>query len=386
MTVNLPFTKSRCYALVRLNARSLFRAGKSLCRGRRVAVASGFPLGVSSRDRGRTRGRHREGTLMALAHSPDGTPPHSPVAAPGHDRGLAPYRPVAPPTAELAVVVVNYCQWKNTARLVRQLRRSAAVRTGAAEVRVVDNASPAHRLAARVAGLRGVSVRRFDHNLVRRGRQPRVPAHRRAVGAAAEPGRHRPGRLPRRRARRGRPRRRHPRRGRDRVPAAQPRRHPSAVGRAVPDVRSHAGRPVRPRARRKCRTNRGGTRRAVEWATGGCLLVRRECFEQLRRPRRVVLPLLRRCRFLPPGGGGRVAGLVRSGPGSHAPLAPARPPRAAAAAAHHAARAPDLRPPALARLAGAGAVRGGVGGSRGAAGVGRRARRGRRRPVLRPPP
>ena len=70
---------------------------------------------------------------MALAHSPDGTPPHPHVAAPGHDRPLAPRRPAAPPAVALAVVVVNYCQWKNTARLVRQLRRSAAVRTGAAD-------------------------------------------------------------------------------------------------------------------------------------------------------------------------------------------------------------------------------------------------------------
>lgn len=219
---------------------------------------------------------------MALAHSPDGTPPHSPVAAPGHDRGLAPYRPVAPPAAELAVVVVNYCQWKNTARLVRQLRRSAAVRTGAAEVRVVDNASPAHRLATRVARLRGVSVRRFEHNLgfaaaVNRGCRLTAGPWVLLLNPDVT------------------------------VPDGFLDDVLGAVARAdvTPDVgvigfrllnrdgtpqpsagpfptfaRTLAGLLV-PRARRKCRTNRGGARRTVEWATGGCLLVRRECFEQL---------------------------------------------------------------------------------------------------------
>src|SRR6476469_7719933 len=108
---------------------------------------------------------------MALAHPPDGTPPHTPVAEPGHELAFAPLAPrrvstpSAPPAVELAVVVVNFCQWKNTARLVRQLHRSAAVRTGLAAVQVIDNGSPAHRLATRVARLRGVSVRHFDRNL-----------------------------------------------------------------------------------------------------------------------------------------------------------------------------------------------------------------------------
>ncbi len=84
---------------------------------------------------------------MALAHPPDGTPPPAPVAAPGHppEPARAPTghrRPVAPPAAELTVVVVNFCQWRNTARLVKQLRRSAAVRTGSAAIRVIDNGSP----------------------------------------------------------------------------------------------------------------------------------------------------------------------------------------------------------------------------------------------------
>ena len=107
---------------------------------------------------------------MALAHPPDGAPPHTPVAglATAATTRLASTkapRAAAPPRVELAVVVVNFCQWKNTARLVRQLRRSAAPRAGSVEIQVVDNGSPAHPLAARVARMRGVSVRRCEENL-----------------------------------------------------------------------------------------------------------------------------------------------------------------------------------------------------------------------------
>ncbi len=219
---------------------------------------------------------------MALAHPPDGTPPHPHVAAPGHDRPLAPRRPAAPPAVALAVVVVNYCQWKNTARLVRQLRRSAAVRTGAATIQVVDNGSPGHRLAARVARLRGVSVRHFDRNLgfaaaVNRGCRltggpwvlllnPDVTVPDGflddVLGAVA-----RADVAPdvgvigfRLLNRDGTPQ-----------PSAGP--FPTFAG-------TLAGLFV-PRARRKCRANRGDARREVEWATGGCLLVRRDCFERL---------------------------------------------------------------------------------------------------------
>jgi N-acetylglucosaminyl-diphospho-decaprenol L-rhamnosyltransferase len=220
---------------------------------------------------------------MALAHPPDGTPPHAPVAEPGPDLALAPTRRAsAPPAVELAVVVVNFCQWKNTARLVRQLRRSAAVRTESAEIQVVDNGSPAHRLAARVARLRGVSVRRFDDNLgfaaaVNRGCRltagpwvlllnPDITVPDGflddvlgAITRAEET----------------------PDAGvigfrllnRDGTP------QPSA-GPFPTFARTLAGLFL-PRARRKCRANRGAARRPVEWATGGCLLVRRECFEQL---------------------------------------------------------------------------------------------------------
>jgi GT2 family glycosyltransferase len=226
---------------------------------------------------------------MALAHPPDGTPPHAPVAEPGRELepALAPTRrapapPVTGRATELSVVVVNFCQWKNTARLVRQLSRSAALRTGSVAIQVVDNGSPAHRLAERVARVSGVSVRRFDHNLgfaaaVNRGCRlttgpwvlllnpdVTVPdgflddvsgAIARAetasdVGVVGFRLLNRDG-------------------------SPQP-----SAGPFPTFTRTLAGLFL-PRAHRKCRTNRGAARRPVEWATGGCLLVRRACLEQL---------------------------------------------------------------------------------------------------------
>jgi len=64
----------------------------------------------------------------------------------------------------LSVVIVNYCQWERTAALVRQVLRTAAARRGAVEVVVVDNHSPRHRLAARLRRWPGVSLRRWGRN------------------------------------------------------------------------------------------------------------------------------------------------------------------------------------------------------------------------------
>lgn len=64
----------------------------------------------------------------------------------------------------LSVVIVNYCQWKNTTRLARQLRQSQAARLGEAEIVIVDNRSPTNKLIARLRRADGVSVRRFKRN------------------------------------------------------------------------------------------------------------------------------------------------------------------------------------------------------------------------------
>src|SRR5579872_3827996 len=69
-----------------------------------------------------------------------------------------------PATPRLSVVVVNYGGWRETARLVRQLRAAPALRRGAAEVVVVDNHSPAHPVVSRLRRLGGVSLRRWRRN------------------------------------------------------------------------------------------------------------------------------------------------------------------------------------------------------------------------------
>lgn len=64
----------------------------------------------------------------------------------------------------LSVVIVNYCQWKNTARLAKQLRHSMAARSGIAEIVIVDNRSPGSRLVGKLRRTDGISLRRFKRN------------------------------------------------------------------------------------------------------------------------------------------------------------------------------------------------------------------------------
>src|SRR5947209_2022815 len=64
----------------------------------------------------------------------------------------------------LSIVVVNYRQWEKTDALVRQLLASAPLRSGDAEIIIVDNHSPSHPLARKLRRLPGVSLRRWDQN------------------------------------------------------------------------------------------------------------------------------------------------------------------------------------------------------------------------------
>jgi GT2 family glycosyltransferase len=61
-------------------------------------------------------------------------------------------------------VLVNYRSWADTARLVGRLRTSSSLRAGAAEVMIVDNHSPAHPLVGRLRRTEGVSLRRWGRN------------------------------------------------------------------------------------------------------------------------------------------------------------------------------------------------------------------------------
>jgi N-acetylglucosaminyl-diphospho-decaprenol L-rhamnosyltransferase len=73
-------------------------------------------------------------------------------------------RPVELKTPRLSIVVVNYRQWEKTHEMVRQLLATAALRSGDAEIIIVDNHSPAHPLARKLRRLPGVSLRRWDRN------------------------------------------------------------------------------------------------------------------------------------------------------------------------------------------------------------------------------
>jgi N-acetylglucosaminyl-diphospho-decaprenol L-rhamnosyltransferase len=216
---------------------------------------------------------------MATAVSPRKTRPAL-RTTPRPRRGTACPAPEAP---HLSVVIVNFRQWQNTARLTRQLLNADAARRGAAEIVIVDNHSPAHPLARRMRRQPGVSLRRFDRNrgfakgvnegcrlsqgqwllllnpdmsvppgfldgvlsLVRR-----LPAEAPNIGVAGFRLHNTDGSLQ------------------------------GSCGPYPTFINSLAGLLV-PRARRKCQPLADIERRAVDWVTGCCLLVRRDCFHQL---------------------------------------------------------------------------------------------------------
>ncbi|MFO0938531.1 MAG: glycosyltransferase family 2 protein [Gemmataceae bacterium] len=65
----------------------------------------------------------------------------------------------------ISVVIVNFNQWKNTARLVRQLRRSATMKTRSGRIVIVDNGSKHHPIEGRLRKLRGVDIVPNEENL-----------------------------------------------------------------------------------------------------------------------------------------------------------------------------------------------------------------------------
>jgi GT2 family glycosyltransferase len=92
------------------------------------------------------------------------TAPHTLPDDPLSVRRDRPRRRLPAQTPRLSVIVVNYHQWENTAALTRQLRACRPLRAGAAEVVIVDNHSPPHPLLARLRRWPGVSLRRWGCN------------------------------------------------------------------------------------------------------------------------------------------------------------------------------------------------------------------------------
>ncbi|MBY0522124.1 MAG: glycosyltransferase family 2 protein [Gemmataceae bacterium] len=64
----------------------------------------------------------------------------------------------------MSAVIINYREWQSTAKLTRQILRTTAAKHGIAEVVVVDNHSPSHRVVSRMRRWPGVSLRRWRRN------------------------------------------------------------------------------------------------------------------------------------------------------------------------------------------------------------------------------
>lgn len=100
--------------------------------------------------------------LNRVTAEPALAPPPSPVPQLRLIEGPSPAPVHAAP--RLSVVIVNFCQWRNTYRLVKQLHTTEAMQTGTAEIVIVDNHSPQHRALKKLRRTEGVSVRRFARN------------------------------------------------------------------------------------------------------------------------------------------------------------------------------------------------------------------------------
>jgi GT2 family glycosyltransferase len=195
----------------------------------------------------------------------------------------AAFRPCLRTGPRLSVVIVNYLAWHDTANLVRQLRTSACLRSGEAEVVVIDNHSPNHPLVPRLRRMQGLSLRRWRRNrgfaravnegcrlsrgdwvLLLNPDMTLDPAFLDEVLDRA-----------------------------DRLSAADPAagivgfrlRNPDGSRQLstgqFPTLSGTLGRLLLPRWRRKYDIPPAGWRSQVDWVTGCCLMVRRVCWDRL---------------------------------------------------------------------------------------------------------
>lgn len=185
--------------------------------------------------------------------------------------------------SSIAVVIVNFCQWKNTIRLVRQLRKSHATKSGSARIVVVDNGSPAKSFLKKLAFLNDVHVDLVGENLgfakaVNRGCRgvdadwilllnPDVTVDDGFLDDVI--------------AAVSRILADHPRVGALGLHLKNPDGSPQPSCGKLPSLLSTLTGVISPRWRRKCQLLPGDDPKRVPWATGGCLLIRRDCFDRL---------------------------------------------------------------------------------------------------------
>jgi GT2 family glycosyltransferase len=183
----------------------------------------------------------------------------------------------------LSVVIVNFCQWRNTYRLVKQLYVNETIQSGNAEIVVVDNHSPQHQALTKLRRTEGVSVRRFSRNRgfaravnegCRLGRggwvlllNPDMSVSRGFLDQVDEISR--------------------------KLDETDPEmgvvgfrlRHqdgsPQGSSGPFPSLFNTIFGLFLPRSSRKCRVVASQQRVNVPWVTGCCLLIRRECLEDL---------------------------------------------------------------------------------------------------------
>src|SRR5690242_7557178 len=67
----------------------------------------------------------------------------------------------ASPVPQLSIVIVNYCQWEDTAQLVEELVIGSPLREGTVEIVIVDNHSEPHVKVGWLRRQQGVSLRRW---------------------------------------------------------------------------------------------------------------------------------------------------------------------------------------------------------------------------------
>ena len=253
----------------------------SLRRIDRLRLQAGISFGILFAYAGSGRWNvriGREGSRMGLALSPK-----LPSVLAARLQSCPPSVSLSVETPQLSVVIVNFCQWKNTARLVRQLRKCEAIRRGAAEIVVVDNNSPRSRIGKRLGKLSGVTVLQSRQNdgfakAVNKGCKfsfgewvlllnPDMTVTKGFLDHVLESAQ----RFPAFDAQSG-------------IVGFQLRNNDgtrqASVGMFPTLFRTIAGL-IMPRSRRKCQHYSTVQRQQVPWVTGGCFLIRRDCFEQL---------------------------------------------------------------------------------------------------------